>query len=446
MSGLVLVWAVAMTGCRSRAVVPAPRLTAAQVREDLAAYRSNFLVVDRSFSPAARSAAEARLAALETNPGEMSLAAMIVELCRIAALAGNAHTGCLFGPPPALESVALTLASLSDGLFVVGVPAKWSDLLGAQLTAVEGRPIARVREAIRALLGGLESYRDERGVAFLVRPQILYALGLAPAPDRARFRFAMGGRDIDREMVAEPPPAPADLRWLLTPEQTPWAFRDLDQPFRWRDAPDLDAIVIQIRYNGDLGGRAIAPFLADAANEREKRSRRNLVIDWRFDIDGGNFLSTRSFFIDLPARIGAGGRVFELLGPRTFSAGIASAAYLKQAGGARVTIVGAPPGDHLTFFSEGRIIALPQSKLLLLPATQRNDFHDGCRAYDDCFAAGAQPGRPTGSPPEVAATVPRIPVAIASLDPDLTAPWTFAAFAAGRDPGIDAIAAALAHH
>ena len=61
--------------------------------------------------------------------------------------------------------------------------------------------------------------------------------------------------------------------------------------------------------------------------------------------------------------------------------------------------------------------------------------------YDDCFEAAAQPGRPTGSPPS--AQWDRIPIAIASLDPEISAPWTFEAFVAGRDPGIEAVAAVL---
>jgi hypothetical protein len=45
--------------------------------------------------------------------------------------------------------------------------------------------------------------------------------------------------------------------------------------------------------------------------------------------------------------------VFVFVGPATFSAGIANARYLKQAGARRVMLVGEPPGDRLNFFAEG---------------------------------------------------------------------------------------------
>src|SRR5258707_1197273 len=64
-------------------------------REDIIVFREQFLAVDRSCTPEASATAEARLSHLERVAESMSPQAFIVELCRIAALADNAHTQCL---------------------------------------------------------------------------------------------------------------------------------------------------------------------------------------------------------------------------------------------------------------------------------------------------------------------------------------------------------------
>jgi hypothetical protein len=144
------------------------------------------------------------------------------------------------------------------------------------------------------------------------------------------------------------------------------------------------------------------------------------VLDLRMN-GGGDLNTTRDFMQRLPRLVR--GRVFALTSPWTFSAAISSLGYLEQAAAARVTVVGEPVGDRLEFFAEGSVVELPASRLLLLYATQRHDYRDGCRGRSDCHGP-----------------VVRHPIAVASLDPDVAAPWTIEAYLAGRDPGMEAVA------
>src|SRR5690606_23614203 len=66
-------------------------------REEVEVFRTDFLSLDRSFTPEARKQAEARLDALIRAPEPLTPAAFSIELCRVAALADNGHTQCL--PP-----------------------------------------------------------------------------------------------------------------------------------------------------------------------------------------------------------------------------------------------------------------------------------------------------------------------------------------------------------
>jgi hypothetical protein len=100
--------------------------------------------------------------------------------------------------------------------------------------------------------------------------------------------------------------------------------------------------------------------------------------------------------------------------------------YLKQAGTDRVTIVGEMVGDRLEFWAEGSVVELSYTGAALLYATERHDYRTGCRPYPDCHGP-----------------VVRNPISVPSLAPEIAAPWTIEAYRAGRDPAMEAVAAAL---
>jgi hypothetical protein len=213
--------------------------------------------------------------------------------------------------------------------------------------------------------------------------------------------------------------------WLpaLAPERAPWSLRERDAPFRWREMPEVDGLVVELRQNNDAPERRIADFLAEVEARLRARPARTLVLDMRWN-GGGNLTTTRALAQWLPAHVG--GRIFVLTSPWTFSAAISTIGYLEQAAPDRVTIVGEPVGDRLDFFAEGGLVTLPHSGLVLSYSTARHDYRNGCRERTDCH------------PPVV-----RYPIAVPTLEPDLPTPWTIEAYLAGRDPAIEAASQAL---
>jgi hypothetical protein len=433
------------------------------MKQDIAVYREKFLAVDRAFTSQTRAKAEDRLAQLERNAASLTPAAFAVELCRIAALADNGHTGCLTNdsgydlckqwatieggnstgcelhkpdrPVPDFKSVPIAFRSFGNEFDVTGVDEKQADLLGARLVAVDGKPIESMRDTLRTFAGGVTAVRDLEAADVLASPERLHAAGLARSADSVTYSVRLReGRVVERKFAVSS--EEVAMKRLSHSDHASWAFRDPDEPFRYRDAPELQSVVVQLRQNLDGEKQKIADFLEEAEKVRERLGRPNIVLDMRFN-GGGNLLLTRNFMARWPARVP--GRFFVLTSPYTFSAGIASIAYLKQADPKRVMIVGEPVGDRLMFFSDGRPVQLPHSGRFFLPATVRMDYHDGCRKYDDCFMGVAQPGRPTAPVPPVFTSIDRMPVAIDSLDPDVPASWTIESWLNGTDPMLDAV-------
>jgi hypothetical protein len=416
----------------------APRLTRSIQSEDIAFFRQRFLNIDRSYSDAARATARERLAKLEQKAGDISPETFIIEICAITALADNGHSQCFL---PKGDETQIGFTPFDGRFFVTSIASSHAGLLGTELVGIDGHSISTVRADLRKCRGGVMATRDLFAVKFLNRPDLLHSLGLASSAEAAVYQLRSADGHMMEQYLATTH-ASSKLAVLPGTDKTPWSLRDPDQPFRWRDVPELDAVMIQLRQNIDSETQKILQFLSTTDAERIRLRRRNVILDMRQNW-GGDFLLTRDFMIAWPHAVGLTGRIFVLVGPGTFSAGIVGTAYLKQAGKDRVLLVGEPPGDRMTYFAEGQVFVLPHSGIGVLPATERDDLAGGCHPYTDCFGALAQFGFPTGSSPEKRAIIDRIygrkPLEVRSLDPDIPAPWTIQDYLSGQDPAIEAV-------
>lgn len=415
-------WALTSCGRTALAADPEPTFSPVQVAEDIDVFRREFLAADISYSTKARAEAETRLKTL--NGGERNQGTFSLEICRIVALADNAHSECRL---PAVPRTPIQFMPIDGAYYVIGIEPRSSSLLGAQLLAIDDQPIKKIAEAGLRLHGGLPSAKEFALADTLRSPMRLYSLGFSATIRGVTYRFMSrtGAMLEQRFTVTDAMP---DLAWLTPPDRAPWSQQNPDEDFRWMDAPAMDAIVVQLRRNSDAPNQKIVDFLQDAEANRAKLSRRNVVLDMRYN-SGGDLMSTRGFLVQWPSRIASDGNLYVLEGPRTFSAGISSVGYLKQAGGKRVVLVGQPPGDRMMFFAETKEVKLPNSGITVIASRQRHDYKDGCRKFDDCFAGIAQSG---------------MPIAVKDLDPDVSVRVTLKDFTDGRDAAMEAVAKEIA--
>lgn len=419
----------------------APPADAAAVEDraaDFAAYRENVFGRDRSFPAAARIEAERRLPALEARADTLSDAGFALALASIQNLADNGHT-MLFSTPWRRQFNRLPLRFLiaDDGLFVAQsdvaeIPA------GSRVVAVEGRDLAALREVLDLYLPGRQGYRDVHSYAFLESPAILHAAQLAADPDRITLTIERDGERQSRTVAALPAtgapmqglwdvlPPPRLLEIAVEASSVPLYLQEPEQGYRSADLPESDAVYIQFRQNfDDDDGPPVAEFPANLIERLRADPPRFVILDERFNI-GGDLNATRDLMQALPDSVGPDGHVYALISGRTFSAGISSVGYLEQAGGERVTLIGAPVGDRLEFWAEGDLEMLPHSGAALLYATERHDYGAPCDT-PDCHGS-----------------IVRHPIRVDDLDPDIAAGLTYADFAAGRDPLLEAALSAIA--
>jgi hypothetical protein len=422
-----------------------PGSRAAQL-QDLEVVRTEYLPKEMAYSPAARTLAEAQLDQLERQAGSLSAAQFTVGLALLGGLTDNAHSGLRRFDRRALPASRLPLHLLwfPDALIVARATGAAASLAGARVMRIEGRSPEALFADSKALLGGSPAGRKHWLNDWIESAGILHALGVAGSADRLSMTLRLrDGSIVDRviEMtpVSQMPPT-AERARLWSPEPKPgehgWAaaiptlglplyLREADRPFRAVPLPVMNALYVQFRSNEDEEGFPIKTFL-DSVNAKIAATHPDrLVVDLRFD-EGGNLLTTLDFMRRLPSSVR--GRTYLLVGPYTFSAGIISAAAIKQSGGDKVTVVGDTIGDRLHFWSEGKAIDLPNSHYSFRYTDGQFNLKDGC----------------TGEPACMDDRYP-INVNFVPLEPAIRAPLTAAAYFALRDPAMEAVAADIAH-
>jgi hypothetical protein len=418
---------------------PARNLAEAQ-RQDLDYFR-NYFDYNKAYSPQARAQAEKLLAQYESQAEKLSPAAFDLAIARMIALADNGHSTVIMGPFSRHHNrLPCRLYKFADGFFVLRARPACTDLLGARVVSIDGHPIRQVVDGMFKYSGGPRNHYDQfKAVFFLESPELLHAAGFANASDRETFHVrARDGSERDATIVAEKPnadaprvysdsylsPLPIDgeeKNWKpLLPKDAklPLFLRDYTNPFQTAWWADRKAFYIQFRDNADEPGHPIGAFVDRVKNEIADYKPKTIVLDLRLD-QGGNLTTTASLMKHLADDVE---HVYVLTSAWTFSAGNVNLALLKTHGGSKITIVGEPVGDRMRIWAEGSDMVLPNSKLDVEYATGLHDYTKSCFGEPGCFWV-----------------MYFYPMQLKSWMPDITVPYTFADYAAMRDPALDRV-------
>ena len=403
-----------------------------------AEYLSRFPEFDRAYSPAARARANTMLAHLRTEAGGLSREQFVLRVAEVAALADNGHTS--IGENAFKKNtprLPVRTYQFADGLYIVWAAPALSELLGARIDAIDTHTIADIYAATRRYAGGTDAHRQRMLAPMLESPALLQAAGLAQTRDALTLRGVLAnGAAFERRVEAEDRDRSAwvsSSQRLLFPTATggrmrsfvaerdalPAYLRHRTELFSLETLPE-SGVYIGIAHNADADELPIAAFLTSALTRVRTDRPAYVVVDMRMNA-GGDYTTTYSFAHNLPAAAN-GAPIYVFTSPWTFSAAITTVAALKDAGGDQVTIVGEGVGDRLDFWAEGGTFNLPNAFVQVHYAAGRHVYDGLCRDRETCFWLNE-----------------RYPVRVRTLEPDIAAPLTFAAYRAHRDPALDAV-------
>ena len=441
---LVLIWVLSFGSSWAGGAAQLSDVRASQL-QDLAQLR-RYVALDAAYSSQQRERALQAISESEGGAGMWTQADFELQVARVVALADNGHSSIWSGSRSGrMNRLPVRLILLADGVFVVRAKGFGVPTLGMRVDAIDGIATARILKQLSVYKGGPINLRNHDGISLLESPQLLHAAGIARLEHQVTVTVSRQNSPRDVVLPALPPDAGAPqvtrLRYLsaqrlhregdewqsaLAGRPEPLWLREPDQAFRLVPLPALAAVYLQLKVNTDAeDGEQIGVFLARARAAIAQGRPQNIILDMRFN-GGGDYTKTASFMSDLSRMISADGKVFVITHASTFSAAITSVGFAKQSAPGRVVIVGEPCGDRLIFYGEPRSFTLPNSGIGMSYATGLHDYRHGCRWFGPCYWVNWI-----------------YPITVPTLDPEISAPLSFAMIVAGIDPAMEAIASAL---
>lgn len=364
---------------------------------------------------------------LDSNVPELSDAEILLNLGRLLVPLHDGHAYVCPAPDrdDLLAALPAAFYRFEEGVFITHANARHANLVGKQVVSIEGHSIGEVAQEIMSTVCSDNPQWPSELIPFRLRETaFLHALGLIAHPDRATFGLIDGtGTQDDHTIVAdnEFPAAPLGRNfpfpdsWVTAldhlPER-PRYLRDLRTPFWYESLPGLDAMYLQINSVRDGEDETFEQFSERFFAMLDETKPERLIIDIRMNKGGNTTLEWPFLYKLIASPLNQRGKLFVIIGRRTWSAAQNLATYLDFH--TKAIFVGEPTGSSPNFTGESVEFRLPWS------GTRVN--------VSDLFW---QSGWPWDRRPWI--------------PPDLLTPPGWEAYRAGRDVALEAIEREIAN-
>jgi tetratricopeptide (TPR) repeat protein len=302
---------------------------------------------------------------------------IVVGMMKLMRKVGDGHTGILGSEQRAefRQSLPVQFYLFKEGLYIISADPKYRELLGAQVLRFGDRTVDEVMAALDPLMSrDNEMWPSQVGPYRMRSLPLLNALGLIPDAQKVQLTV----RDMEGKTRAvalqtdtsEPNiwnTLPNPKTWVNVPQTLtgpiPLYLKDMGTNYWFEYLPESKLVYFQFNRVINAQPESLAQFsdrLFKFINEHEVE---RLVIDMRWN-NGGNTYHEVPLIHGLirNEKINQRGKLFVIIGRRTFSAAQNGATFIER--NTNAIFVGEPTGSSPNFVGEETIFTLPYSKIL----------------------------------------------------------------------------------
>lgn len=300
-----------------------------------------------------------------------------IEFMKLAARVGDGHTAVFgFAERPDLRpTIPVEWYYFQEGVFITAADPRHGDLLGARVLRLGDRTVEEVVRALDPLLHRDNEMTPKKMALMRMRhPALLHGLGLIPDPDRIVLTVSDRQGQARAVTLAADCAAPSRRLWdglpdgwksyhQILPGPVPLYLKNQYTPYWFEHLPESNTVYFQFNRVRNDPQEPLSRFCERLFRFLDEHKVEKLVIDMRWN-NGGDTTTLLPLIHGLirAERINQRGKLFVLIGRRTYSAAQNAATYIERH--TRALFAGEPTGSSPNFVGEESIFELPYSKLL----------------------------------------------------------------------------------
>ncbi len=297
---------------------------------------------------------------------ELDDATIVVKLMQLVASVGDGHT---FVRPPlqgddGFHFYPIQLYQFEEGVFVTAINDKYADLVGSELTHIDGNPIAGFLNKFKTVLSVDNDMGYKENVYLMMFSEILQTLKITNNSTQASFTFKTPTqKSITRVIEASNfNPALWNTKLSSTKEALPLYRSNPNDYFWYKHLPEQNAVYLQLNINFSKPDKDIDEFYDEVFAFMDAEQVENLILDIR-NCPGGNSFNNKELITHIIRKksLKEVGNLYTIIGRKTFSAAMNLATDLEQ--WTNTIFIGEPTGSSPNFVGETNFVELPYSKL-----------------------------------------------------------------------------------
>lgn len=288
---------------------------------------------------------------------ELDYEEMKVEISRVVAFIGDAHTSLIF---PARRFIPLKFYYFNDGVYIINSTKDYENLLFKRVIAIEDMKIEEILKELYHIISFENEYLFKaQSMKYLQIVEVLYGLLIVDDMNKVKITLDNGEYEV----------LPVSFENLVyTNNKLPiYARKSFENLwFKYLDNEEL-----YIKYNScrEIGNESIESKIEKIIEFIESNNIKKVTVDLRNNL-GGNSSLFEPFidYIKNNRKINNKENLKVIIGRETFSSGLLNANDFKNNTNAK--IVGEPSGGKPNCYGEILRITLPNSKLLVTYSTR----------------------------------------------------------------------------
>lgn len=296
---------------------------------------------------------------LKSNINKLDYNEMKVELSKIVALIGDAHTSIAF---PANKFLPLKFYQFKDGVYIIKSNEKYKDLLYKKIEAINNIPIDEVLKELETMISyENEHYLKAKSMKYMQVAEVLY--GLLIVDDIDYINITVDGKEYDIETCS-----PLDIIYI-NEDKIPFYAKNENDNLWYEYLNEKNEMYIKYNSCRNNGEKSLDEKIKEIIEVIEEKNIEKLTVDIRNNLGGDSRLIRPLIdYIKNSELLNRKDKLKVIIGRETFSSALLNAYEFKNETNAK--IVGEPTGGKPNCYGEILKITLPNSKFIVSYSTE----------------------------------------------------------------------------